>query len=411
MALSTALIRGSTQLALDCVSGVTSTAQNMHRTIARTSTSWLDGISGFGPLEQIRNPVTYSVIRAVSDALNTGVSRSFAYFDGQLDLSGLASEESRWVSALNGVCGDHLEATDNVLALPMCLVTPSGTLDLWSGDLSDQLAGAGPNIVLMVHGLGLSEQNWWRPDHPDIGDCLEQELGFTPVYLRYNTGRHISTNGQELAGLLDDLCEAWPVPVESLSLVGHSMGGLVIRSACWYADKGQRAWIDSLRRVLFLGTPHHGSPLEKAGSFVEAILKTNPYAEPLMLGRKRSAGVKDLRYGNLLDEDWQDQEGEGLSPDKRQIIPLLPEVDYYFAAASLGSHEADLKSRVLGDLLVRLGSALGSSSDELRSLNVKPENCRIFLEKDHFDLLDDERVQRQAIEWFAESKTTPDGPA
>lgn len=411
MALSTALIRGSTQLALDCVSGVSSTAENMHRTIARTSTAWLDGISGFGPLEQIRNPVTYSVIRAVSDALNAGVSRSFAFFEGHLDLAGLAPEESRWVCALNGVCGDHLEATGNVLAVPMSLVTPASTLDLASRDLAEQLAEAGPNIVIMVHGLGLSEQSWWRRGHPDIGACLERELGFTPVYLRYNTGRHISTNGRELAGLLDDLCAAWPVPVESLSLVGHSMGGLVIRSACWYAGKERRPWLGSLRRVLFLGTPHHGSPLEKAGSFVEAVLKTNPYAEPLMLGRKRSAGVKDLRYGNLLDEDWQDQEGEGLSPDKRQIIPLLPEVDYYFAAASLGSHEADLKSRVLGDLLVRLGSALGSSSDELRSLNVKPENCRIFLEKDHFDLLDDERVQRQAIEWFAESKTTPDGPA
>ncbi len=262
----------------------------------------------------------------------------------------------------------------------------------------------------MVHGLGLSEQSWWRRDHPDLGDCLNRELGFTPVYLRYNTGRHISTNGQELAGLLDDLCAAWPVPVESLSLVGHSMGGLVIRSACWYAGKGHRAWLDSLRRVLFLGTPHHGSPLEKAGSFVEAILKTNPYAEPLMLGRKRSAGVKDLRHGNLLDEDWHDPDGDGLSPDKRQIVPLLPDVDYYFAAASLGSHETDLKGRVLGDLLVRLGSALGNSSDELRSLDVKPENCRVFLEKDHFDLLDDERVQRQAVAWFGESKTLMDLP-
>lgn len=405
MTLSTALIRGSTQLALDCVSGVTSTAENMHRTIARTSTAWLDGISGFGPLEQIRNPVTYSVIRAVSDALNTGVSRSFTFFEGHLDLSGLAPEESRWVSALNGVCGDHLEATENVLAVPMCLVTPPNNLDLSSGDLSDQVPEAGANIVIMVHGLGLSEQNWWRRDHPDIGDCLNRELGFTPVYLRYNTGRHISTNGQELAGLLDDLCAAWPVPIESLSLVGHSMGGLVIRSACWYADKEQRPWLDSLRRVLFLGTPHHGSPLEKAGAFVEAILKTNPYAEPLMLGRKRSAGVKDLRHGNLLDADWQGQDSDGLSPDNRQIVPLLPGVDYYFAAASLGSHETDLKGKVLGDLLVRLGSALGSSSNELRSLNVESENCRVFLEKDHFDLLDDERVQRQATEWFAESKS------
>ena len=257
-----------------------------------------------------------------------------------------------------------------------------------------------PHIVVLIHGLCLSDRNWGGEASIDLGQRLHSESGLSPVYLRYNTGRHISTNGRELAGMLDDLLENWPVPVESLSLVGHSMGGLVSRSACWYADQEQRPWLKHLRRIVFLGTPHHGSPVEKAGHVLDVAMRSVTYVAPLMIGSRRSAGIKDLRHGNLLDEDWQTIDQDARSEDSRRPVPLLKDVDYFLAAATVGTSPQDLKGRLLGDMLVRVGSATGAHSNELKSLNFKDENCRIFPEKDHFDLLADERVHRQVIQWF-----------
>lgn len=130
---------------------------------------------------------------------------------------------------------------------------------------------------------------------------FRDDFDYTPLYLRYNTGRRVSTNGREFAELLESLCGNWPVPVQSLSLVGHSMGGLVIRSACQYARDGRKSWPQTLKRVVCLGTPHH-APLERAGHAFEHAMKYVPYAEPMLFGKLRSVGIKDLRHGNLLGD-------------------------------------------------------------------------------------------------------------
>jgi pimeloyl-ACP methyl ester carboxylesterase len=203
--------------------------------------------------------------------------------------------------------------------------------------------------------------------------------------------------------MLQQLCDAWPVPVESISLIGHSMGGLVIRSACSYAGRDRARWLPSLRRVVCLGTPHHGSPLEKAGHAFETAMRKLPYAEPMLLGRLRSAGIRDLRHGALLDEDRQGHHPDEKKPDQHKVVPLVPGVDYYFAAASLGRDERDPLGHLLGDLLVRPDSAVGIHRNELKRLKVRPENCRVFHEKNHFDLLDDAHVQQQVVDWFGSS--------
>jgi hypothetical protein len=127
------------------------------------------------------------------------------------------------------------------------------------------------------------------------------------------------------------------------------------------------------------------------------------YTQPLAVGRRRSGGIKDLRHGNLLDEDWQGHDPDRVRPDTRKVVPLLPEVEYYFAAATLGRDRRDRLGQLLGDLLVRLDSAVGSHKDDVRRLHIKPENCRIFHEKNHFDLLDDARVQRQVVQWLGDT--------
>ncbi len=396
-------IQGSTRLVFDSVEGITNTVERMHESIAQTP-MLLAPIQP-GRAHGLIATGVYKVIRGINAGLREGVDRSFGLLPRELRQAGNSSAEIRLVAALNGVFGDHLENSGNALATPMTLRTPEHALDPANPRaVAGALPAASPHLVVLVHGLSLSELGWYRNGHPSIGDRLRDELGCTPLYLRYNTGRHISTNGREFAQQLQLLRDNWPVPVESISLIGHSMGGLVIRSACSYAERHQAPWLQDLQRVVCLGTPHHGSPLEKAGHAFETAMKKLPYAEPMLFGKLRSAGIKDLRHGALLDEDWQGHDPDERRPEQHQVVPLLAGVDYYFAAASLGRDERDPLGHLLGDLLVRHDSAVGIHNNELKHLKIRPENCRVFHEKNHFDLLDDPLVQQQVVDWFGFSR-------
>ena len=389
--------RGGTRLLFDSVEGITTTVERMHEKIAATALPRPASARGaHGAIATL----VYRAIRAINAGLREGVDWSLEQVPDALRAGRHSGAELRAVAALNGVCGDHLEASDNPLAIAMQLRTPQERVPLDRAGLRRTLPAASPHVVVLVHGLCLSEQCWRRRGNTSIGERLRDDFGFTPLYLRYNTGRHISTNGRQLAGMLDRLCGNWPVPVQSLSLVGHSMGGLVIRSACQYARETQESWPQLLRRVVCLGTPHHGSPLERAGHTFEQYMKYVPYAEPMLFGKLRSVGIKDLRHGNLLDEDWQGRDPDAPHRDSRHVVPLLDGVDYYFAAASMGKNQFDPMGHLLGDLLVRADSAVGLHRDELKRLDIKPEHCRVFHEKNHFDLLDDPQVHQQVVDWF-----------
>ena len=394
-------IQGGARLLFDAAEGMTNTVERMHESIASTSMRFMPPAAQPTRAHGVIASGVYKVIRGINGGLREGVDKSFTLLPGDLRKPGDTSAETRAVAALNGVFGDHLEATGNPLATPMTLRTMQQSLELNPAALQAALPQASPHIIVLVHGLTLSELSWNRNGGPCIGSQLQADLGYTPLYLRYNTGRHISTNGQEFAQVLQDLHASWPVPVESISLVGHSMGGLVIRSACWYAQSNQDEWLQQLQRVVCLGTPHHGSPLEKAGHAFETAMKKLPHAEPMLFGKLRSVGIKDLRHGSLLDEDWQGHHPDSPRPDSRKVVPLVPGVEYFFAAASLGRHQNDPLGHLLGDLLVRADSAVGLHKDDLRKLKIKAENCQVFHEKNHFDLLDDKRVHAQLLDWFS----------
>ncbi len=370
--------------------------EGMHQSIAATATPW--------PSEPERPhgaiaAAVYAAVRGVNGLLRSSVDATLGLLPATSQQRADSDSEIKMTAALNGAFGDHLEATNNPLATPMQLWVDGQALTLTSQSLAAQLPRASGQLVVLAHGLCLSELGWSRDGAADIGQQLKAELDCTTVYLRYNSGQHISTNGQQFAQLLADLCAAWPVPLESLSLLGHSMGGLVIRSACWYANQAQADWLHYLQRVVCLGTPHHGSPVAKAGHALHLLVQKIPYAKPLAIGRRRSAGIKDLQHGDLLDEDWQGHHPDTPRADTRRNVPLLKNVDYYFAAATLGRDEEDPLGHFLGDLLVRLDSAIGAHREDLRKLHIKPENCAVFHQKNHFDLLSDPRVHQQIIDW------------
>ena len=195
-------------------------------------------------------------------------------------------------------------------------------------------------VVVFVHGLCETDAAWRLGGGPTYGDRLREDLGHTPVYARYNTGRHISDNGRTLAAALEALVDEWPVEVEELVLVGHSMGGLVARSACHYAERDGLRWTAALRHVVCLGSPHLGAPLERAAARGSHWLAKLPEAAPLArLLTARSAGVKDLRYGACLDEDWEGIDPDAWGPDGCGEVPFLPSATYSYVGATLDARE------------------------------------------------------------------------
>jgi pimeloyl-ACP methyl ester carboxylesterase len=306
------------------------------------------------------------------------------------------------LAALNAYIGDALVAGDSPLALTMTLRHRGADLPLEPGPLADALPGAGARVAIFVHGLGETDASWrLRADarQPGYGACLRRDLGHTPIELRYNTGLHISDNGRALAALLKELHEAWPVAIEEIVIVGHSMGGLVARSACHYASVEDHAWASAVRHVFCLGSPHLGAPLEKGVNALGWALGRVPETRPLanLLG-VRSAGIKDLRYGACVEEDWCDCDPDELLTDRCHDVPLLPGARFYFVAATLTRRPGDPLGAILGDLLVRVPSASGEGRK--RKVGFAIEDGRHVGGLTHFDLLNHPAVYDQIRAWI-----------
>jgi hypothetical protein len=302
------------------------------------------------------------------------------------------------IAALNGVIGDHLAETGNTLAIPMRFRAAGRPLE--GADALAQLPSPTGKLLVLVHGSCMSDLGWSRLGH-DHGAALARELGYTPVYLHYNSGRHVSTNGRELAHRLEALVAAWPRPLEELSVLAFSMGGLVTRSALHHAQLDRLAFLSRLDRVVFLGTPHHGAPAERAGNLLNQVLEVSPYAAPLArIGEGRSAGVCDLRFGNLLDEDWDGRDRRD-HRDGRTPVPLPVGVDCYAIAATTGRARGDASDWLLGDGLVPVASALGQHRETRHDLGIPPERTQVITSCSHLELLSSEAAYTQVRDWLA----------
>ncbi|MFO1302466.1 MAG: alpha/beta hydrolase [Burkholderiales bacterium] len=366
-------VHGLQRLAIDATLGVTDLVEAMHRAVAdlrppigKSRGDRTRGLTGF----------VYQSVRGVTRVVGAGadaVLGRLAAFGGDAASS---PEREAALAVLNGVLGDHLARTRNPLAIAMRVRSAGAAVALAPDALSRAFPDATSHVVVLLHGLCMNDLLWRRDGH-DHGAALASDLGLTPVYVHYNTGLAIAANGAELDALLRDLVDAWPRPVETLTLIGHSMGGLVARRAMESAMRHGHAWIDLLDAYVCLGTPHLGAPLERAGSWVDHLASLSPYSAPFArLGKLRSVGIQDLRHALPGD------------------LPLPAHLRAYAIAGSLQKAPRKPGARVHGDGLVTVRSALGMEM---------PESHRhIAYGTGHLDLLGSRGVYARMRAWIGE---------
>jgi pimeloyl-ACP methyl ester carboxylesterase len=298
------------------------------------------------------------------------------------------------IAVLNGLMGDRLEAEGSDLAEPMSVRV--------RGEIADASAFADPRprLVVFLHGLMETELSWGWSGERTYGERLARDLDCTPVHVRYNTGRHISENGRSLSELIEVLVADWPVPVEGIALVGHSMGGLVARAACQCATVDGAAWVRHVRHVVSLGTPHTGSPLERAAHRAAHALsrlpETRPFANFL---RRRSSGIRDLHQGSLVDEDWRDRDRDELRLAACQEVPLLDGAAHHFVSATLSRSPEHPLGRLIGDTLVLVPSASGRSKS--RRVGFREEDGHHLGGTHHLALLNHPGVYEKLVAWLS----------
>lgn len=345
--------------------------------------------------------LVHAAVRGVTGVAGAGIDAALAALAPALGKSASSKEREAVLAALNGVVGDRLATAKSPLAIEMTLRPP----------LDDRRQGT---LLLFIHGSCMNDLQWTiakgaklnaevqGADAPvtfDHGRALMRELpgDVTLAYVHYNSGRHVKHNGEDLAALL----EREHIGFDRIILVCHSMGGLVARSAAHAAERASRAhaWRAKLEVLVTLGTPHHGSPLERAGNLFESVLRVTPWTAPFgSLGTLRSAGVTDLRFGNVVDVD---ADRFALTPDARTHAALPQGVRCYAVAGTKSATASDDLARLADDNLVPVQSALGIHKDAARALHFT--DTRIACATDHLGLLASDDVHAWLREWCSDS--------
>ncbi len=366
-AASTLLIRATTE--------TTTVVENMHHAIASGPFAWPSrAISG----------LVYSGIRGVTRAVGLTIDKALEQLAPVLGQSTPGPEALAALAALNGLVGDVLAESGSPLAQPM--------------ELHRRAEGPKPSrkVLVLIHGSSMSDLQWLRHGH-DHGAALERDLGWSAHYLRYNSGLHVSVNGRELSALLEQLVSSSDTPIDELAILGFSMGGLVARSACHLAEREGARWRKKLVTLICMGTPHHGSPVERAGSWFETALGVSRYSAPLArLAKLRSAGVTDLRFGFVVDAHWKGKDRFEFGRDQRVSVPLPRGVRCFALAATQSKGPG---ARLRSDGLVPVASGLGHAPGKL-DLGFPKEHQRVVYAATHLDLLDRPEAYAALEEWL-----------
>ncbi|MFV9672104.1 MAG: lipase family alpha/beta hydrolase [Acidimicrobiia bacterium] len=370
------------------VDRVVAPVEAMHRVIAG---NWFDPFGPAGaPIRKahaVMARLAYGSVRLGADVAGFGFDQLSTVEPGTADSI---------QAFVNGLWGDDLGRYEDRLEITMTVRDRGGTPVTVGPDLAVAFPAATGRLVVLVHGLVETERCWSGSEtEPGLAQALENVVGLTSISIRYNSGLRVSDNGALLSSLLEEISSDWPVPVESIAFVGHSMGGLVIRSACEAAHAAGHGWIGDVDDIVTVGTPHQGSPLEKFANAAAWGLGVTPVTVPLAeFVNRRSVGIKDLRFGAIVEDDWIGVDPDALLRDTVGGHTLPPGIDHHFVAAVVTSDPTHPLGVAVGDLVVRPGSGTGGH-------NLEPRNVVLVGGKHHFGLLHERMVIDSVLDWLA----------
>jgi pimeloyl-ACP methyl ester carboxylesterase len=395
-------LRGISRLTVDAIIGVTDLVESFGQSnkVISTNNNELYRSESAAPKPEISSSSNsiLNKIRLISRCTGNIIELPLGLANRLLENTVQSPKREALLSATNGVLGDHLHATNNPLAIDMQF-RRSG-LALEELELKELIANSNGKLLIMIHGSCMNDLQWDSNNH-NHGEELAKELEMTPLYLRYNSGLHISDNGKQLSTLLQSLFAKTSSELQ-INIVAHSMGGLVARSACYYAKETQYSWHKQLQKIIFLGTPHHGAPLEKGGNWVDTILTKSRFSLPFAsLVKIRSRGITDLRYGNILEQDWSKVDRFKKSGDQRLPVPLPEGIDCYAIAGCKAKKANKLNDELVGDGLVTVPSALGQHKNPKYNLQFSEDRQWVGRELGHIELLSNENVYLQMKTWLS----------
>ena len=386
--LSVKDLHGIAQLAVHSTAAVTDLAEDLHQRIIAPRSATKGRTSGI-------TGMVYRSVRGVTRLVGVGVTGVIRLLGAQeiIELGpAIGKARENLISILNGVVGDHLHLSGNPLSIQM---------HLRNGDLTHAPAES-EKYALFIHGLCLNENHWRTDAH--VQTLID--LGYTPLFLHYNTGRNVADNGADLSALLEARFGGKQVSLQrngkqlspqrngkqsELIVVAHSMGGLVIRSALHVAQSSH-LWHTQVSKIIFLGTPHLGAPLERSGNWIHALWQATPYAGALApIAKIRSAGITDLRHGQILAGD----------ANSAAHVALPLKIKCYAIAATLAKTPGEFSDEVIGDGLVPISSALGLHADLARNLALQKSKTKIIRGVGHMELLHAPQVSAQIRKWLA----------
>jgi hypothetical protein len=306
------------------------------------------------------------------------------------------------LGALNGAFGARFAAEDSPLALRMTARVRGVDVPLDPAGLRRAFPVPSGRVAVLVHGLCMTDAAWeLGGDEASYARRLHRDLDYDVVAIRYDSGRRVPQNGAELASLLERLVAAWPGGVRDLALIGHSMGGLVCRSACAVGAETGHGWIAPLSDVVTLGTPHLGANLERAAATAHWAAGLLPETKLLAdLLELRSDGVLDLRDGAIVPDDLPLPVDRWPWGERGTHVPLLQGVRHHAVGATMSRNPGSwLAANVLGDLLVTPTSASSRARGE-RRLAFEDDDVVILGGIDHFGLLHHPRVYAHLRRWL-----------